>query len=584
MKPKENQRILCAIYTRKSTDENMKSDFTSLDAQRESAVAYIKSQQSEGWELYPDRYDDPGFSGGTIERPGLQRLLRDAQDGKFQMVIVYKVDRLTRSLKDFTKIVEVLEDAGVSFVAVTQQFNTSSSMGRLTLNVLLSFAQFEREIIGERTRDKRMATAKKGKWLGGVPLLGYDINFETKSLVVNKQETALVKTIFETYQETKSAIKTAHILNTKGYRCKTWVTREGVKRGGAKFNKNQLLNCLKNPAYIGMIKYKDEQYPAEHPPLIDKKTFDATQALIAHNCVSKNSPNREGHDYLLSGLIRCACCKSIMTPTSTQPRGKKYLYYKCTKVHHLDRSACAVRVVGAREIENIIIDRLKVLSDDKNLLEKIIRNAKIGATDELQGLQQELNTQTAELRKTENEANGLIGALTANRESLGNNKFISKRLNELEEKNAAIEARIQEIRLAKTKLEEQNVNAEVIQRNFVTFARVFDKLTMPERTELLHLLIKEIVYDGIKHEIEMALRPLPDIGPFLINGSDKVFEPRSLWLPGMDLNHERLSQSQVCCQLQHRAEFFVSKKFRAPPTRILGGAVYSRPSTGSGRP
>ena len=207
MAKEEKRKIRCAIYTGKSTDENLNSDFTSLDAQRESAEAYIKSQQSEGWVLYPERYDDPGYTGGNMDRPALQRLLRDARNGKFDMVVVYKVDRLTRSLKDFTKIIEILDSAGVSFVAVTQQFNTSTSMGRLTLNVLLSFAQFEWEIISERTRDKMAASAKKGKWLGGYPVLGYDIDFERKRLVVNEREVPIVKYMFRIYLEAKSSIK-----------------------------------------------------------------------------------------------------------------------------------------------------------------------------------------------------------------------------------------------------------------------------------------------------------------------------------------------------------------------------------------
>jgi len=252
--------LRCAIYTRKSTEDGLEQEFNSLDAQRDAGEAYIASQKSEGWVCLPDRYDDGGFTGGNMERPALKRLLSDIEDGKVDCIVVYKVDRLSRSLIDFSKIMDVLERQSVSFVSVTQQFNTSSSMGRLMLNVLLSFAQFEREMISERTRDKIAATRRKGKWSGGMPMLGYDVDARGGKLHVNDDEAARVREIFELYLNRLSLIEVVKELDARGWTTKRWTTRKGHERGGKPFNKNSLFKLLTNRIYLGKITYKDEAY------------------------------------------------------------------------------------------------------------------------------------------------------------------------------------------------------------------------------------------------------------------------------------------------------------------------------------
>jgi len=521
MAKEEKRKVLCAIYTRKSTDENLNSGFTSLDAQRESAEAYIKSQQSEGWELYPERYDDPGYSGGNMERPALQRLLRDARNDKFNMVIVYKVDRLTRSLKDFSRMIEILDSAGASFVAVTQQFNTSTSMGRLTLNVLLSFAQFERELCSERTRDKMAASAKKGKWLGGFPMLGYDIDFENKKLILNKKETPIVEFMFKTYLETKSSLKAAHTMNDKCYRTKEWVTKAGIKRGGAKFNKSSIRNYLKNPIYLGIIRHKGNLYKGQHLAIIKERTFKMVEALLMKNDIQHKSDNKDKYEFLLRGLIRCACCGSVMTSSFSYAHGRKYFYYRCTKVTHLDRTACRIRVAPAREIERLVIDRLKVLANDRGLLDKIIQKAKIETSDSLPSLRHEFNVQSGEIRRIEGEASNLLNALSSEGQDLKKNRFVLNRLHELEEKRCIVEGRLREIKISIEKVENQAINAEVVQQNFARFSEVFGELTAAEKRELLQLLIKEILYDRDHSKIRIVFRPLPDIGPFIVNPQEK---------------------------------------------------------------
>lgn len=269
------KNVRCAIYTRKSPEEGLNQEFNSLDAQREAGENFVASQKHEGWTLLPRRYDDGGFSGGNAERPALQRLMHDVAAGDVDCVVVYKVDRLSRSLLDFAKLMGTFEDHNVAFVSVTQQFNTNHSMGRLTLNILLSFAQFEREIIGERIRDKLSAQARKGKWKGGIPVLGYDVDRSSPSpkLAVNKSEAIQVREIFELYLSMGSLLLVATELNDRGWFSKRWTTKAGRRRGGVEFDKNNLHALLTNPIYIGKIRHRDDLFNGEHQPIVDPTLF-----------------------------------------------------------------------------------------------------------------------------------------------------------------------------------------------------------------------------------------------------------------------------------------------------------------------
>src|SRR5258707_1072556 len=270
----------CAVYTRKSTEEGLEQEFNTLDAQREAAEAYVKSQAAEGWTCLPQRYDDGGVTGATMDRPALQRLLADIRQGKIEAVLTYKVDRLSRSLLDFAKMMEVFEAHRVSFVSITQQFNSATAMGRLVLNVLLSFAQFEREIISERTRDKIAATRRKGKWAGGTPLLGYDLDPRGAKLLVNEDEVARVRAIFALYLEHQALLPTVRELNRRGWTTKRWVNKAGQERGGRPFDRTNLHRLLTNVVYAGKVRYKDEVHDGEQPALVDDDTWQKVQALL----------------------------------------------------------------------------------------------------------------------------------------------------------------------------------------------------------------------------------------------------------------------------------------------------------------
>jgi DNA invertase Pin-like site-specific DNA recombinase len=321
--------IRCAIYTRKSSDDGLEQEFNSLDAQAEACAAYVASQKHEGWKLVPDRFDDGGLSGGTLERPALQRLLAEIEAGRIGMVVVYKIDRLTRSLADFVRLVERLDAKGCSFVSVTQAFNTSTSMGRLTLNVLLSFAQFEREVTAERIRDKIAASKKKGLWMGGTLPLGYDRHPDPqrRELVINATEAETVRTLFDLYRRLGNLRRVEDEAARLALRPKPVLLPSGRRRGEAPFSRGQLHYLLTNPVYIGRIRHKDQTYPGQHPAIIDPDLWDAVQAkLIAARARPRGRSTTASGARMLTGKVRDET-GDLLTPTHARRHGRRYAYY-----------------------------------------------------------------------------------------------------------------------------------------------------------------------------------------------------------------------------------------------------------------
>lgn len=351
-------RIACAIYTRKSTDEGLEKEFNSLDAQREACEAYITSQKHAGWIAVRDMYDDGGLSGGTMERPALKRLLADIKAGKVQIVVVYKVDRLTRSLADFAKIVDVLDAHGASFVSVTQQFNTTTSMGRLTLNMLLSFAQFEREIAGERIRDKIAASKAKGMWMGGTVPLGYDV--KDRKLIINSVEAETVRMIFRRYAELGSVTLLQNELNQNGIRSKLREMAGGRFAGGRPFSRGILYLILQNGLYRGQVAHKGNVYDGQHKAIIDAELWDLVQAKLTSNRRERELAVGAEAPSMLSGLIYDSD-GNRMTPTHANKRGKRYRYYISAPL--LDRGSPGENPIRipAVEVEGLVLDRVRCL-------------------------------------------------------------------------------------------------------------------------------------------------------------------------------------------------------------------------------
>ena len=357
----------CAIYTRKSSEEGLEQEFNSLAAQREACEAYIRSQQNEGWVLARTHYDDGGFSGGNMERPALQRLLTDIRAGRVDIVVVYKVDRLTRSLADFARLVEIFDKQGVSFVSVTQQFNTTSSMGRLTLNVLLSFAQFEREVTGERIRDKITASKRKGMWTGGLVPLGYYAS--ERKLVINPAEAETVRGIFALYRELGCVRRVKEEADRLGLRTRHRTTRKGAERGGKPFSRGHLYRLLANPIYTGQIAHKAQLYSGQHPALIDAETWAAVRDQLVANAGDHRRKARAVEPSLLAGLLVDARGERL-TPSHAVRNGRRYRYY--LSAVPIDPAGTDARVwrLPAREIENAVISiMVEALSSPARVLE-----------------------------------------------------------------------------------------------------------------------------------------------------------------------------------------------------------------------
>ncbi len=390
------RKLKCAIYTRKSSEEGLDMEFNSLDAQREACAAFIASQKAEGWCPVPDRYDDGGWSGGSLERPALKRLLADVEAGRIDIIVVYKVDRLSRSLLDFAKLVEAFERRNVSFVSVTQSFNTTSSMGRLTLNILLSFAQFEREVIGERIRDKFAASRRKGMWMGGVPPLGYDV--VNRKLVVNRPEADLVRLVFRRFLELGSATDLVQELQAAGYQTKSWTTQDGKARQGKPIDKGALYKLLGNRVYLGEAVHKGVSFPGEHEAIIDQRTWDRvhaaltaktpTRQLFDSRAIQTQTPGarRLGHRTSSPRAATPALLKGLLfdgngvafSPTHTRKNGRLYRTYVSQTAIKNGADVGGLRSIAAGEIEGAVIGTLRATLRTPEL---VVRTWKQAAAD-----------------------------------------------------------------------------------------------------------------------------------------------------------------------------------------------------------
>jgi site-specific DNA recombinase len=499
-KKDDTPTVRCAVYTRKSTEEGLEQEFNTLDAQREAAEAYIASQRGEGWSCLPDRYDDGGYTGGNMERPALKRLMADIEAGQVDCVVVYKVDRMSRSLLDFTRIMETFEKSGVSFVSVTQQFNTTSSMGRLTLNILLSFAQFEREIISERTRDKIAAARRKGKWSGGRPILGFDVDPQGGRLVVNEDEAVRVRSIFKLYLDHQSLLATVKELDARGWTNKRWTTKKGHEAGGRPFNKHSLYGLLTNVLYIGQITYKGEVHAGEHQAVVEEDVFRQTQMLLKRNGVAGGMYVRNRFGAILKGLLRCVPCGCAMVPTHTVKGEKRYRYYVCSNAQRRGWHTCPSKSIPAQEIERFVIDQVRCIGRDPALIEETLEETRIQAEArrkefeaEMRGLKRELCRNNAELQRLAGHA--------------GTNGAATDRMADLQDRIRGAEQRITQVREELIRLERETVGKEEVARALAAFDPIWESLAPREQIRATHLLVQRVDYDGDKGTVSVRLHP-----------------------------------------------------------------------------
>ena len=365
-----HRKLRCAVYTRKSTEEGLDQDFNSLDAQFEACSAYIASQGSLGWSLVGKRYDDGGISGATMERPALQQLLQDVKDHRVDVIVVYKIDRLTRSLADFARIVEILDEAGASFVSVTQQFNTTTSMGRLTLNVLLSFAQFEREVTAERIRDKIAASKKKGMWMGGVVPLGYRV--EDRKLLVDDEEAGTVRYLFNRYIELKSVRLLVEDARSRGLKRRLAKQRDGTIRETRPFGRGNLYHLLSNPIYIGKIRHREQVYEGEHEAIIATDLFDKVQALLAEGSPKRMSSFNCRGIHLLTGLLYDEHGNRLRA-THANKKGIRYQYYVSGHLIDQRKNGTDGWRLSAERVDSIVEDKVIQLLSNEAILSELLQ-------------------------------------------------------------------------------------------------------------------------------------------------------------------------------------------------------------------
>lgn len=494
-----NKPVRCAIYTRKSTEENLQLDYNTLDAQRDSCEAYIKSQQSLGWVCLPEHYDDGGYTGGNMDRPAFQQLMSDVESGKIDCIAIYKIDRLSRSLMDFAKIMEALERNKVSLVSVTQQFNTTTSMGRLTLNILLSFAHFEREIISERTRDKMAASRRKGKWTGGHQLLGYDLKHESggNCLQVNPKEASQVQEIFKTYLETGSMIETARFLRENGITNKRYHTKDGTLRGGTHFDKATLHKLLTNVTYLGKVTYRDQIYDGEHKAIIDTDTFNQVQGMLKRNQRSGGKYSANKYNALLKGLVRCKHCGCAMIHHYVSKPNKRYRYYVCLKAQKEGWDTCPSPSLPAPELERFIVDQIKVIGRDPTVLQDCIETAQAHMRDQieqLKGIREEKQKHIQELSKSIGESASQVGfdETATNRIEL-----YQQQIKDTQAEMAALNSEI-------VSIQQQMLNPDELIGNLESFEPLWDAMGPKQKEKLIHLLIKQVEWDSATDNIFIA--------------------------------------------------------------------------------
>ncbi|MFM9958743.1 MAG: recombinase family protein [Phycisphaerales bacterium] len=500
----------CAVYTRKSSDEGLDQAFNSLDAQRESGEAHIAAMKGEGWVCLPERYDDGGFSGGNMDRPALKRLMIDIEAGRIDTVVVYKIDRLSRSLADFARMMEVFDKHGVSFVAVTQQFSTTNSMGRLMLNVLLSFAQFEREIASERTRDKIAASRRKGKWTGGKPILGYDIEAALggNRLAVNEAEARRVREIYSIYLRLGSLRETAIELGKRGWRTKAWTTKGGTQRGGRAFDKGAVFKVLTNTAYTGVVKHKKDVFPGEHTGILDPELFKQVSLLLASHGRGGSIVCNNRHGALLKKLLHCGGCGVRMGHSFAgkrrDPQGRLYRYYVCQTAQAKGKGACSCTRGGgsgsipADQVESIVIGKAREAARGGGVADAVARILQGRYEEKCRAARLELRRAQIDLEATHREQAAL--AAKGNVSDTDRAAALDTEAGELEQRCRACERALADLEADPP---DPGLAAEALER----FDELWMMLSPKERATVLEQVFEQVEFDRAKGEIAFHYKP-----------------------------------------------------------------------------
>lgn len=495
----ERKQVRVAIYCRKSTEKNL-DGFNSLDAQRAAVESYVQSQKAKGWVALPDRYDDAGFTGANTNRPAFQRLLQDIKAGRIDLVAVYRYDRLSRSLLDFLRLLKFFHEQGVDFVSTTQNIDTTSSLGRLQANVLMSFNEYEREAISERTKDKIRAARHKGLWTGGRPVLGFDV--KDKALVVNEEEAEQVRDIFRLYLDLGSLLAVVHELDLRGRKNKTLHAQNGNVHQGKVFNKQAIRFILGNPLYQGKVRCNGNLHDGVHEAIIDQETWQAVQdQLEAHAKRTGYIPRRSRS--FLSGLLFCGICGKALSPHYAAKEGKRYRYYCCLSAQKRGAKSCHGSRIPAAVIEAFVIDKVKEIGQDSDLVAEAVKEAKQQLKEQMPGLIRKAKRLEAEQRKLARERNNMVDAIADN----GNGSAsLTERLAEMDEALEKLVAELESVKRQIASLDRDAIDEGDFKEAISSFTPVWDQLFPEERSRLLHLLIEKIVYNAEDGELAITFR------------------------------------------------------------------------------
>ncbi|MCP3167392.1 recombinase family protein [Myxococcus qinghaiensis] len=495
-KPASSDAKRCAVYTRKSTAAGLEMEFNSLDAQRESCVTYV--QRQPGWALVDECYDDGGFTGANMERPAFQRLMQDVDAGRVDVVVVYKVDRLSRSLLDFAKVMERLNTAGASFVSVTQNFSTADAMGRLTLNMLMSFAEFEREMISERTRDKVAAARRKGLWTGGRAPLGYDV--KDKRLVANEYEAVVVREAFELYLQHQQASAVARLLNERGRKTKRYEAQSGATRAARKWTTQDVLRLLRSPLYAGFVPYGDEMHPGEHPAIVDRATFHQVRDMLERPGIQYHGRNP---DYVLRGLLRCGLCGEAMTPGSTRKGTREYRYYRCVTRDKEGKQGCRAAPLPGPALEDFVVERLREVSVGQGFAAQVHARLTARLEEKRKALGVERTQLPRDLAKRAGESSKWVDSLTKLEGPA--RRLLEEKLTATEEEVAGMKKRLAEVERALDATEGERLEVAWVAQALADFDAVWDALTAVNRGRLLRALVGRVVMNEATGHVDVYL-------------------------------------------------------------------------------
>jgi site-specific DNA recombinase len=496
--------VRCAVYCRVSTEAQADKKFNSIEAQQQACESYVGLHREEGWMVHAEQYHDAGFSGSNTTRPALRRLLDDIKEGKVDVLVVYKYDRLSRSMLDFLQLLDFFKQHGVSFVSVSQRFDTSTPVGEMTLNILLSFAQFERQIIAERTRDKIHAARRRGRWTGGMPPLGYDVAPEGGKLIINKDEAVLVCRMFELYAEKSSLVDVSQKLNQRGWQRKSWTTKDGKRREAKPWDRKTLSNTLRDVTYIAQIRLGDEVFKGEHRAIVPRALFDKVQRLLDKNLRDRGATARNKHGALLRGLLRCSSCDAAMTFAPVKKSDRVYRYYRCCASNRNGDGTCPTRSVNADQVERFVVDQIKRIGADPALQDETFRQAVAQVKAQRRGLKLEQKNLRKELAKVQADVQRLVEAVS--RVSGPAADAIASELATTQERVAGLESRQAEIKVELATLDVQAIDRDDLARALEAFDPIWSVLLTPERERVLRLLIEKIDYDGATQQLAITWR------------------------------------------------------------------------------